>query len=114
MEIDARDLAVKWIENSEDPCVEDQLYALISSDPTNAFQFILEALKLSSSSRELEDLAAGPLEDFLVKNGNLFIPKIENEAKRSSEFKQLLGGVWKNRMNDSVWNRVVKARGKAW
>jgi hypothetical protein len=51
-------------------------------------------------------LSAGPLENLLALHGEGFIDRVESEAQRDPSFAKLLGGVWKNRMSDEVWQRV--------
>ncbi len=59
----------------------------------------------------MNSLAAGPLEDLLVRHGADFIDKVELEAQRSIFFRSLLGGVWKNAIQVDVWKRVQAAAG---
>lgn len=51
-------------------------------------------------------LSAGPLENLLALHGENFIDRVEKEARTDSSFARLLGGVWKNRMSEAVWQRV--------
>ena len=86
-------------------------------DPEQRFQAILNALKNTKADpahSTFQNLAAGPLEDFLVAHGPEFIEFIEQEARRNPAFNLLLGGVWQNAMPEDVWARVQKARLKVW
>lgn len=78
--------------------------------PDLAWQAILEIVKARPSAEVLSNLAAGPLEDLLCRHGESFIARIEQEAERSVEFKRLLAGVWRRRMDQSVWDRVERIR----
>jgi hypothetical protein len=62
----------------------------------------------------LEVLAAGPLENLLVKHGSVLIDQVEELAQRSPVFRGLLGGVWQRETESAVWERIVAARTKAW
>ncbi len=57
----------------------------------------------------LSNLAAGPLEDYLVVHGESEIARLESLAKHDVSFRQLLAQTWKNSMSDEVWERVQLA-----
>ncbi|MCO5979350.1 DUF6869 domain-containing protein [Ideonella oryzae] len=86
--------------------VSDREWDLVQDEPLLAWAMILEILKLDSSNKIQEVLAAGPLEDILAKHGPLVIELVESEAKGNPTFAKLLGGVWKNSMTDEIWARV--------
>jgi hypothetical protein len=90
--------------------VWDKEYDLMQKEPEQIWQLILEVLRLNSSDNIQEVLSAGPLEDLLAKYGELFIGKVETEAKSNPLFAQLLGGVWQNSMSDDIWLRVQAAQ----
>jgi hypothetical protein len=93
-----------------------ELDALVSADPDTAWRIILEILKRDEKHRNMRllgNLAAGPLEDLLVRHGENAIKRVEQESMRDPEFRFLLGGVWQNRMSDAIWSRVQAAAG-AW
>lgn len=110
------ELAEAWIalEGAEEGSKEhdelfwafDRVCDLTHGSPEQAWQFILVVLARASDNRIMEVLAAGPLEDLIVYHGDAVIARVEEEAKRNRIFARLLGGVWKNRMSDSVWARV--------
>jgi len=54
-------------------------------------------------------LAAGPLEDLLSIDGEQFIERCEDLARRDRRMAWLLGGVWQFEMTDEIWNRVQTA-----
>lgn len=81
------------------------------------FQGVLNALKntrADPSHHVFQNLAAGPLEEPLSRHGAELIEQVEVEARRSSEFNLLLGGVWKGDMSEEIWRRVSAARRQAW
>jgi hypothetical protein len=72
---------------------------------------ILWAMILAIHSRDQsihiqQVLSAGPLENLLALHGENFIDCVESEARTDPSFARLLGGVWKNRMSEGVWQRV--------
>jgi len=82
--------------------------------PEDIWEFILEVLKRSPPPKVIEVLAAGPLEDLLGYAGDQYIDAIEVEARNNPAFRDLLGGVWQNRMSQEVWARVELVRGARW
>ena len=92
----------------------EELDRLCSIDPDAALATILQILATDQSDVVSENLAAGPLEDLLVRHGKEFIDRIELEATKNPAFKLLLGGVWENAMDPTVWARVQRAAGQKW
>lgn len=84
----------------------EKMNKLVYSDPNTAWDIILTILKIDQSPIIVMNLSAGPLEDLLVYHGEETIRKVETEAKKNEKFAKLLGGVWKNKMKDEIWNRV--------
>ena len=76
------------------------------SDAAQTWTFILAVLAADQSNRVLENLSAGPLEDYLVDHGAAVIDAVEREAGVNPSFARLLGGVWQNSMSADVWQRV--------
>jgi len=86
--------------------VSDHVRDLLDREPEELWKFILLVHRKDQSPAIQQILAAGPLEDLLAKHGQIFIERIEHEAATDPAFALLLGGVWKNRMNDHVWARI--------
>jgi hypothetical protein len=84
----------------------DRLDYLVTYLPLRAWRVIFLIWSMDQSIKTMQILSAGPIEDLLAKHGDEMIGPIEAEAKRDPSFAKLLGGVWKNRMKDDVWNRV--------
>jgi hypothetical protein len=114
-----RSIADAWISRPAGNRTEDdknfwafvKLYDLCEEAPEEAWlitQYLLSK-KLDTHQKAL--VAAGPIEALLVKHGKLFIERFEDLAERDSEFKGLLGGVWKNRMEDDIWRRIQAVAG---
>lgn len=92
----------------------DLVWEGAADNPNATFDFILAVLCTRPEPNILAVLAAGPLEDVLAKNGPAIIARVEEESRRSPEFRHLLGGVWKNTMSDDIWQRVLKAAPSRW
>jgi hypothetical protein len=91
-----------------------ELNKLCNEDPARALRIVELIVSKDRSDPVMEVLAAGPLENLLVKHGPALIDKIEELAKSKPEFRMLLGGVWQRETDSSVWERVIAARAKAW
>jgi hypothetical protein len=70
------------------------------------WETILEMVRLAPDNRCLGSIAAGPLEHLLVRHGAEVIDLVESQAQADDRFKKTLRGVWKNKIEDDVWNRL--------
>jgi hypothetical protein len=61
---------------------------------------------MDQSTETMQSLSAGEIENLLSSNGTEIISLVEDEARRNPNVAKLLGGVWKNQMNDEVWSRL--------
>jgi hypothetical protein len=80
-----------------------------SLSPEDVWEVILAVLSMRPSDEVISVLAAGPLEDLIESEGDVFIERIETEARKNPAFRQLLGGVWRSGTPE-IWARVEKAR----
>jgi hypothetical protein len=78
------------------------------------WEFVCAAYKKDMSPRVFSILAAGPLEDLLANFGVVYIDRVEALARQDPKFNELLGGVWKNSIEDEVWDRVIHVRNRLW
>lgn len=84
-----------------------ELDDLVREDPSRAWTMILLILKLAQQDEDaLNNLAAGPLESFLVHHGPKVIEQVEKEARSNPPLKNLLLGVWGNAVDATVWSRL--------
>ena len=90
--------------------VFEQVDDMCQDDPDSTLKFILAALEKNSSKEIMENLSAGLLEDLLAKHGRYLIENVEEEAKVNGKFSSLLGGVWKNRIDEDIWVRMKAVR----
>jgi hypothetical protein len=99
---------------------EDNFWAFQAFDdisrsyPELCWELILQTLHTPHTDSVKEILAAGPLEDLLARFGPQFIDRVEAKVKEDPEFKDLLGGVWRNSMTEELWARVQACRGEPW
>jgi hypothetical protein len=87
---------------------------LIRDHPDLGLDFVSAVLATDPEDRVIALLAAGPLEDVLAKHGPAIIARVEEEARRSPQFRHLLGGVWQNAMTNEIWKRVLRAAPTRW
>ncbi len=124
-ELDKARLAEIWLEqhrarhgpNSDAERAEELWWAwkclngLTENAPDAALDIILFALQRVRDDREVGALAAGPMEDLIVQNGEAVIKRIEQVAWENREFRGLLFGVWSQGTDKTdVWQRVLRAR----
>lgn len=56
----------------------------------------------------MDNLAAGPLEDLLVYHGAEVINLVKKYCGSHSSFKEVVSGVWRNRIDLVVWDELQK------
>ncbi len=83
---------------------------LSEKDSEQCWQGILQVVSMSPSDWVLGMLACGPVEDLLTNSGAKFIERIELQAAKNDEFRQMLHEVFECG-DQVVWQRFVKARG---
>ncbi|MEE9427336.1 MAG: hypothetical protein V3V25_04225 [Paracoccaceae bacterium] len=87
------------------------LYELEYSSPELTFLSVLELVAQIKTREQAAFVGAGSLENIIAKNGDQFIDRIEEHARKSPRFRYVLTGVWPQGQQDSpVWVRVEKAR----
>ena len=114
------EFATQWINDidalsndSELPRTESFLTDLwLKGNHEQLWEFICHTAERDLSERVASYLAAGPLEDLLASAGPEFIDRVEALASKSSKFKYLLQGVWRNEIEESVWQRIQSILGK--
>jgi len=87
-----------------------ELDLLCMDAPEQCWEIILSILAETNDEWVLTNLAAGPVESLMASHGDLAISWVEREAVRSSAFRELLGGVWRNLISDDVWRRIQRTR----
>ncbi len=118
-EQDLADIAAAWVSlhlardkqtRDEHFWAVERLDELVNQAPDDAWTLIHRIRELDGSDTVLANLAAGPLEDLLVKHGEVFIDKIETCARRDGRFRKVLAGVWRNTISVDVWACIQKWR----
>jgi hypothetical protein len=110
--INRRDKTRKF--DPEDDWASACAWDLVRDNGILGLEFVLAVLAEKPDEQIIGVLAAGPLEDLLGHHSSAIIDRAEEEARRSPEFRHLLGGVWQNQMTDEIWQRVLKAAPERW
>ena len=85
----------------------EAMWALIDRDEDESWTVLLEMLRRAEGEHMIASIAAGPLEDFIVRYGETFLPRIESEARTNSKFRRALVGVWgESRMSEELVLRL--------
>lgn len=114
------EIAVTWIENcvAAIDCGVDskeadrtfwaysELDRLCSDDPNRALDIVQLIASKRPADRVLCNLAAGPLEDLLVRHGATLIDRIEKLAQAESPLSIVIPGVWTERIDPTLQARV--------
>ena len=108
------DMVLQKRDTSDTNWAIDEIVEIGYKRPAELLPIVLAVLERTSDMDVLAVLAAGPLEDYLVKCGDAEIERIEALAASDDKFKNLLAGVWKNAMSNAVWDRVCACRGEPW
>src|SRR5262249_54154177 len=74
----------------------DRLDEIVRVDPETGWQAIQVIFSRCENDFQRACLAAGLLEDLLVKHGRQFVDRVERAARNDSGFRELLTGVWRN------------------
>lgn len=116
------EIASAWLKNCRDAIAhgsqsniaDDTFWAyreldeLCSSNPMRALDVVLEILDQGPEERVFYNLAAGPLEDLLKRNGVQLLDVIRQRAAHNPRFRELLGGVWTEGMPTEVRAVIAK------
>ena len=118
--LDPQIIARYWLAKWDDTGTEsekelnswvDNAYFSARDHDADYFFKIVEAIHEQDILQEhIEVVAAGPVEDLLAHHGEKVIERVVALATSDPKFAQVLGGVWKSDMEDSVWELVRKHR----
>lgn len=105
---DIRALAEGWLTTPQGQWSSDSkaVYALMGRDPDKLLAVILGAMQLTDDEGLLCNLAAGPLENFLGRHGEAYLPTIHSLALEHRRLREMLDGVWQGSMPKRVWHRI--------
>lgn len=95
------------IQDDPDFWAVEEIWKLIERDPEGTWTLVLEMLRRADGDYMIASIAAGPLEDFIVRYGSPWLERIEAEARSNAKFRRALVGVWgESRMPEELVRRL--------
>lgn len=89
----------------------EELHRLLSDEGLDAAWPFVIAIIERGSEHVLGAIGASILEDMIQQHGDAVIERIEERAAVDPRFRYALSHVWEGDVADTVWERVVRARG---
>lgn len=87
-----------------------QVNMLALRQPQDCWALVMTIFNQTSDEWVLTNLAAGPLESLVTRHPEEILPLLENEARNSERFRDMLSSVWENLMPEDAWRRIRAAR----
>ena len=85
----------------------EAMWEIVDGEPEAAWTVILEMIGRAEGDYQIASIAAGPLEDFIVRHGWQCLDKVEREARANPKFRRALVGVWgESRMPEELVLRL--------
>jgi len=104
---DRRALVESWLAYQRHWWAFDVLREQVEQRPEDAWVSLLHLVDAADSAELLEDIGAGPLEDFLKTHGSSFVERVEAEAGKNEKFARAMSHVWLRRTQDPTTIRLV-------
>ncbi len=99
---------VKSLEKDENFWAYEVLDRLCEDEPERCLHIIENMCSSTDDEFLLANIAAGPLEDLLVRCGDLIISKLEDVVEGNEKMKKIIPLVWKNDIDEEIWDRLDK------
>ena len=85
----------------------EAMWEMIERAPEVAWTVILDMVGRAEGDHQIASIAAGPLEDFIVRHGWQYLDRVEREALANAKFRRALVGVWgESRMPEELVLRL--------
>lgn len=84
----------------------EEVNNIVHTSADDGWLVVMELIKEASTDEELSYIAAGPLEDLLIYNGNAVIKRVEDSSTTNSKVHKTLGFVMKNAISDEIWEHI--------
>lgn len=102
-----RELAEGWLTKQQGWTEDDvNLYRLLHAEPDGGLSVLFAAMQLTDDEQLLNLLAAGPVEDFLGRHGEVYLDRIHSLALEHRRLREVLDGFWQGAMPKRVWHRI--------
>ncbi len=86
---------------------------LTRTSPQDAMQFIVAVVSSTESEWVLSNLAAGPIEDLLMRYPEATVDALETECAHNPRLAQVLHGVWLSGLPRALSDRIEQIRSRA-
>jgi hypothetical protein len=104
---DLLSLARAWVHVQKNWWAYDEVQDAVENHPRKAWALLSALADLAASDELIDDLGAGPLEDFVRVHAPKFIGQIEQRAAEHERFRRALRSVRLPRANDPVSRRLL-------
>jgi len=84
---------------------------MLQDYPDEAWPVLLALIAVARDAWDLAVVGSGPLQEVLVAHGAHVIDRVEKYAGQDPRFRRALWSVGPSDISESVWTRVVSARG---
>lgn len=81
---------------------------LCDEEPEKCLALIIAICSSTNNEFILANVAAGPLEDLLVRNGDRVLDQLELWAQQDHKNRSVLASVWRNNIDDELWASVSR------
>ena len=78
--------------------------------PEDCWRLLEVARRGGYSDEDLAVISAGPFEDLMGYHGADYIEKVEAAARIDERMRYLLGTVWRGKIVDAIWARLLSLR----
>lgn len=111
--LDINEIVTAWIQRyenlkakAETQWAYNELDDLSTSQPEVSIKIIFSIFENTQNEFVLDNLAAGPLEDVLARQGVKVIDDIEQYVKVNPDFCDVLSGIWENKIPVDILKRI--------
>lgn len=103
---DPKAIATAWLEFQRCSWAYDCLLALVDEEPDTALAVLGSLVEQAESDERLQEVGAGPLEDFVRAHGDKFVDRLETCARLDGRWRTALRSVWIPDGDDALTRRL--------
>src|ERR1700744_528479 len=87
-------LAEAYLRNLEEDCwAWEEVHRVVEADLDDGWKLVLLLLERAASERDIQYVAAGPLEELIDRNGHKALDLVEEECKNNTRLRCAIGTV---------------------
>lgn len=91
---DLEGVAAAWFVYEETFWAWEEVNDIVDSDAERGWEMVVCLVEGTADADVLSAVGAGPLEDLLKKHGAVVVDRVEVHARRDTDFREALRGVW--------------------